>query len=231
METPDVRTVTPFPAKRRLAGALAASWLLTASLASAAKPLDVVVDFDNSKGLETGAPVRWQDKRIGTVTAVGFGPHDTVEVRLHIDEDHRKDVRRSSTFVIHEKQKGEDAWVEYFLVDPASPTAENDARFAGSRSVVEVWLRRGRINAEEMNRALSKGVDEFHRNLEEMQRSPEWAKFRDQIAKLAAELTVTGNELSRLMDDQLPKLQKQLDDLYLRYQQELDRKKRESPGS
>ncbi|MGH7819234.1 MAG: MlaD family protein [Candidatus Binatia bacterium] len=207
----------------RLSGSPFPLVLLWTSLASAA-PLPVVVDFYNSKGLESGAPVLSENERIGTVERVGFGENDTVEVVLRIDAEHRDEVKSGSTFVIVEKTEKDPARVEHFVLDPRTPPARHGQRFEGARSLAEVWLRRGRLSANELNRALDEGVDAFRRNLEELQRSPEWSKFRDQLAGLAAELTVTGKELSRLLDDQLPKLQKQLDDLYRRYQQELERR-------
>jgi hypothetical protein len=73
---------------------------------------------------------------------------------------------------------------------------------------------------------MSQGVDQFRKNLEQMRQSPEWAKLKDQVARLSAQLTVTGDELTRLLNDQLPKLQKDLDDLYGEYQRDLDQEQR-----
>jgi ABC-type transporter Mla subunit MlaD len=202
---------------------------LVALPAGAAAPLAVVVDFLNSKGLEKGAPVKSETVKIGTVTRVGFGEKDTVEVHLRIDPEHRDRLKTSSTFVIVE-EPGAKPRVEHFVTDPSSPPARDGARFEGARSMAEVWLRRGRISAQELNRALEQGVDAFRRNLEELQRSEQWARFRDQLAALAAELTVTGNELSRLLDEQLPRLQKQLDELHRRYQKELEDREK-PPGA
>lgn len=198
--------------------------------AAYAEPLALVVDFDNSQGLSGGDPVTHEDRTIGRVTRVGFGDHDTVEVHLQIDEEHRDSIRKSSTFVIHASEEGRRASVEHFVIDPASPPARSGDRFQGSRSVAEVWLRRGRITADELSRSMSRGVDEFRRNLEELQRSKEWAKFKDQLARFSAQLTVTGSQLSQLLNEQLPKLQRELDDLYGQYLEELERRKRETPG-
>lgn len=202
-------------------------WLLVTATVAAARPLAVVVDFDNSRGLKTGDPVISSGKTIGEVVRVGFGARDTVEVELRIDDGSRDLVRKSSTFAILEKVGGGGASVEHFVIDPASPPASSGERFTGARSLAEVWLRRGRITAEELSRSMARGMDEFRRNLEELQRSKEWAKFKDQIAGLSARLTATGLELSRLLNEQLPKLQKELDDLYQQYLDELERQKQE----
>lgn len=163
----------------------------------------------------------FEAKRIGDVTDVGFGERDTVEIKIAIDAAAREQIRRSGTFVVNEAVAGGRPSIEYFVIDAKSPLAEPSMRFQGARSLAEVWLRRGRISADELARAMSQGVEQFRRNLEELQRSPEWGKFKDQVARLSAQLTVTGGELTRLLNEQLPKLQKELDDLYAQYQKEL----------
>ena len=202
--------------------------LVLAAAVATAEPLSMIVDFDNSRGLKAGDPVTHEGRNVGRVTRVGFGDRDTVEVHISIDEDHRDAVRKTSTFVINELA-GNGASVEHFVIDPESPPARSGDRFQGARSVAEVWLRRGRITADELSRSMSRGVEEFRRNLEELQRSKEWAKFKDQLARLSAQLTVTGSQLSQLLNEQLPKLQKELDDLYGQYLQELDKRKRQTP--
>jgi ABC-type transporter Mla subunit MlaD len=205
---------------------LATALLLLARLAHAAA-LPLVVDVDNSKGLREGDAVTFEGRRIGEVHGVRFGDRDTVEVRVSIDAKERDHVRSAGMFVVNEGVGGKRPSIEYFAIDPKSAPAEADARFPGAHSVAEVWLRRGRINADELSRSMSQGVEQFRRNLEELRRSPEWAKFKDQVAHLSAQLTATGEELSRLLNEQLPKLQKELDDLYAQYQQELERAQRE----
>ena len=208
--------------------AIALAGLLVATADAA--PLAIVVDFDNSKGLEKGDALRSGRDTIGKVTRVGFGDGDTVEVGLRVDEKHRDVVRQKSTFVIV-KASGGEAVVEHYVLDPASPSARDGARFTGVRSIAEVWLRRGRITSEELSQTLSRGVDEFQQELEALRKSPEWAKFRDQLTHLTAELTVTGQELARLLNEQLPKLQRELDDLHRRYLEEVERQKRERSGA
>jgi transcription initiation factor IIE alpha subunit len=115
------------------------------------------------------------------------------------------------------------------VIDPSSPAAKDGARFEGARTLAEVWLRRGRVTSEELSQSLSRGLDEFRKNLEALRESPEWAKFRDQLARLAAEVTVAGKELGRLLNEQLPRLQRELDDLYRRYLEELDRERETAP--
>lgn len=165
----------------------------------------------------------FEAKRIGDVTDVGFGERDTVEIKIAIEAAAREQIRRSGTFVVNEAVAGGRPSIEYFVIDAKSPLAEPNMRFQGARSLAEVWLRRGRISADELARAMSQGVEQFRRNLEELQRSPEWGKFKDQVARLSAQLTVTGGELTRLLNEQLPKLQKELDDLYAQYQKELQK--------
>jgi ABC-type transporter Mla subunit MlaD len=206
---------------------LLAGWLALVGASAGAEPLPVVVEFENSRGLEVGDPLLFEGKTIGKVTRVGFGERDTVEVHLRVDDDHRHQVRTASTFVINEPRQGGKASIELFIINPASPPARPDTHFQGTRSIAEVWLRRGRINADELARSMSRGVEEFRRNLEELQRSKEWAKFKDQLARLSAQLTVTGTQLSQLLNEQLPKLQRELDDLYEQYLKELERQKSE----
>jgi ABC-type transporter Mla subunit MlaD len=205
--------------RRRLSW-MASALLLAARLASAGA-LPLVVDVENSKGLRPGDAVTFEARRIGDVTDVGFGKRDTVEIKIAIDAAAREQIRRSGTFVVNEAVAGGRPSIEYFVIDAKSPLAEPNLRFQGARSLAEVWLRRGRISADELARAMSQGVEQFRRNLEELQRSPEWGKFKDQVARLSAQLTVTGGELTRLLNEQLPKLQKELDDLYAQYQKEL----------
>jgi ABC-type transporter Mla subunit MlaD len=209
----------------RLATGLALALVLTARVASP-RDLPLVVDVDNSKGLRAGDAVMFEGRRIGEVRNVGFGEHDTVEIAITIDAKEREHVRKGGTFVVIQSA-GKRPNIEYFVIDAKSPPAEPNARFQGMRSVAEVWLRRGRISGEELSRAMSQGVEQFQRNLEELRRSPEWGKFKDQVAKLSAQLTVTGAELNRVLNEQLPKLQKELDDLYSEYQKELDKAERE----
>jgi len=203
---------------------------LVASAASA-RDLPLTVEVESSKGLRAGDAVMFEGRRIGEVKSVGFGEHDTVDVAITIDGKEREHVRTGGTFVAIEPTGGGRPSIEYFVIDAKSPVAEPNARFHGARSVAEVWLRRGRISGEELSRAMSQGVEQFHRNLEELRRSPEWAKFKDQVAKLSAQLTVTSAELTRLLNEQLPKLQKELDDLYSQYQKELDKAEREKSAT
>jgi ABC-type transporter Mla subunit MlaD len=196
--------------------------LLCAARLAAAGALPLVVDLDNSRGLRRGDAVIFETKRIGDVTDVGFG-NDTVEISITIDDDARERIHKAGTFVVDEGIAGKRPSLEYFLIDSKSPLAEPNTRFQGSRSLAEVWLLRGRISADELSRAMSQGVDQFRRSLQELQRSPEWAKFKEQIARLSAQLTVTGEEMTRLLNDELPKLQKELDDLYDQYQKELQK--------
>ncbi len=164
----------------------------------------------------------FEGKPIGHVDDVGFGARDTVEIRVMIDASERDRIHESGAFVVNEPAAGRQPNVEYFVIDTKSPLAAPNARFQGLRSVAEVWLRRGRISADELSRAMAQGVDQFRRNLEELRRSPEWAKFKDQVARLSAQLTSTGEQLTRLLNDQLPKLQKELDDFYAEYLKELE---------
>jgi len=203
------------------------AFLLTARLAAAASGIPLVIEVDNSKGLRPGDPVRFEGREIGEVRAVGFGDRDTVEVHIEIDHDARDRVRKSGMFLVNEPIGGEPAHVEYFAIDAKSPPVEANQRFQGARSLAEVWLRRGRISADELSRAMSQGVEQMRRNLDELRRSPEWSKFKDQVARLSAQLTVTGSELTRLLNEQLPKLQKELDDLYAEYQKEIQKAERE----
>jgi len=206
------------------------TWLIVALVLAArlvfARDLPLIVEVENSRGLRAGDAVMFEGRRIGEVKNVGFGEHDTVEIAIEIDAKEREHVHKAGTFVVI-APTGKRPNIEYFVIDAKSPLAESGARFQGARSLAEVWLRRGRISADELSRAMSQGVEQFHRNLEELRRSPEWSKFKDQVAKLSAQLTVTGAELTRLLNDQLPKLQKELDDLYAEYQKELDKAERE----
>jgi ABC-type transporter Mla subunit MlaD len=202
--------------------ALSCTFVLLASLARAAA-LPLIVEVDNSKGLRQSDPVMFEGQQIGEVTGVGFGERDTVDIRVTIDSKERDRVRSSGMFVVNEAIGDKRPNIEYFVIDPKSTPAEANRRMPGARSAAEVWLRRGRISADELSRAMSQGVEQFRRNLEELRRSPEWAKFKDQVARLSAQLTLTGAELTRLLNEQLPKLQKELDDLYSQYQTELDK--------
>jgi ABC-type transporter Mla subunit MlaD len=203
------------------------SWIFVALLFTTrlafAGALPLVVDVENSKGLRAGDAVTFEGKRIGEVTDVGFGERDTVEIKVTIDAEARERIHKSATFVVNEPVAGKRPSVEYFVIDAKSPLAEPNMRFQGSRSLAEVWLRRGRISADELSRAMSQGVEQLRRNLDELRRSPEWEKFKDQVARLSAQLTITGGELTRLLNEQLPKLQKELDDLYAQYQKELQK--------
>lgn len=196
--------------------------VLVATLARAAA-LPLIVEVDNSKGLRSGDAVMFEGRQIGEVTHVGFGERDTVEVGVKIEPEERDRVRRGGVFVIHEAVDGERPNIEYFVIDPKSPPVEAGRRMPSAHSVAEVWLRRGRIRADELSRAMSQGVEQLRRNLDELRRSPEWGKFKDQVARLSAQLTLTGAELARLLNEQLPKLQKELDDLYAEYQKELEK--------
>ncbi len=211
-------------ARRTLSWA-AVLWLATIFSAHAAG-LPLVVEVDNSRGLREGDAVMFEGRRIGQVMGVGFGDRDSVEVRVTIDFKERERVRKSGLFVVNEAVGGKRPNIEYFVIDVKSPPAEPSARMSGARSVAEVWLRRGRISADELSRSMSQGVDQLRRNLDELRRSPEWAKFKDQVAHLSAQLAVTGTELARLLNEQLPKLQKELDDLYAEYQKEIDKAER-----
>ncbi len=203
------------------------SWTVVALLCAArlasAGALPLVVDVENSKGLRAGDAVTFEGKRIGEVTDVGFGERNTVEIKITIDAEARERIHTSATFVVNEAAAGKRPSIEYFVIDSKSTLAEPNTRFQGARSLAEVWLRRGRISADELSRAMSQGVEQLRRNLDQLRRSPEWEKFKDQVARLSAQLTVTGGELTRLLNEQLPKLQKELDDLYGQYQRELQK--------
>jgi ABC-type transporter Mla subunit MlaD len=191
-----------------------ASWLAfglatAAAWALAAGDLPLTIDVANSKGLKTGDAVMFEGKPIGHVDDVGFGARDTVEIHVTIDAAERARIHQSGAF------------------DAKSPLATPHTRFQGLRSVAEVWMRRGRISADELSRAMSQGVEQFRRNLEALRRSPEWEKFKDQVARLSAQLTATGEQLTRLLNDQLPKLQKELDDLYAEYLKDLEKARSE----
>jgi ABC-type transporter Mla subunit MlaD len=204
----------------------AAAMLFVARLTFASN-LPLVVEVENSKGLKAGDAVMFEGRRIGEVTRVGFGDHDTVEIHVQIDGKEREHVRKSGMFVVNDPVAGKRPTIEYFVIDDKGPLAEPGSRFRGARTVAEVWLRRGRISADELSRSMSQGVEQFKKNLEQLRQSPEWSKFKDQVARLSAQLTVTGSELTRLLNEQLPKLQKELDDLYLEYQQEVEKAERE----
>jgi ABC-type transporter Mla subunit MlaD len=211
------------------------SWTVVALLCAArlasAGGLPLVVDVENSKGLGPGDAVTFEGKRIGEVTDVGFGDRDTVEIKITIDAEARERIHKSATFVVNEGVAGKRPSIEYFVIDAKSPLAEPNLRFQGARSLAEVWLRRGRISADELSRAMSQGVEQLRRNLEQLRRSPEWEKFKDQVARLSAQLTVTGGELTRLLNEQLPKLQRELDELYAQYQKELQKAESERTPS
>jgi ABC-type transporter Mla subunit MlaD len=209
-----------------------ASWLAfglatAAAWALAAGDLPLTIDVANSKGLKTGDAVMFEGKPIGHVDDVGFGARDTVEIHVTIDAAERARIHQSGAFVVNDPAASQRPNVEYFVIDAKSPLATPHTRFQGLRSVAEVWMRRGRISADELSRAMSQGVEQFRRNLEALRRSPEWEKFKDQVARLSAQLTATGEQLTRLLNDQLPKLQKELDDLYAEYLKDLEKARSE----
>jgi ABC-type transporter Mla subunit MlaD len=206
---------------------LAASFLVASATAVSAKGVDYVVELDNSKGLRAGDAVVSAGKTIGEVAEVGFGKNDIVEVRIEIDADHRSEIRKSSTFVVEESMTGKRPALDHYVLDAASPAAPAGTRFKGAHSLADVWLSRGRVSAEDLNKALTQGVDVLRRNLDELKRSEQWAKFKDQIAKLSARLTVTGAEIANLMNDELPKIQRELDSLYEQYLQEMEKQQTE----
>lgn len=210
---------------RVLAAMLVVLGLMLGTAHAALLPL--IVESDNSKGLTAGDPVMFEGKEVGTVGSVGFGERDTVEIHLTIDSSQRDRIRQGGAFVINEAVNGKRPNLEYFLIDAKSPAAKPNARMTAAHSVAEVWLRRGRISADELSRAMSQGVDQMRRNLEELRNSPEWGKFKDQVARLSAQLTITGSELTKLLNEQLPKLQRDLDDLYSEYQKDLEKAERE----
>jgi ABC-type transporter Mla subunit MlaD len=198
--------------------------VLVPSVLAAAGPLDLVVDFTSSKGIGTGAAVRSGPESIGRVVSAGFGAGDTVEVRLRIDLAHREAVREKSTFVIVARE-GDDSFVEHYVLDPSSPPAQDGARLEGAFSVAEVWLRRGRISSEELNRALEHGMDELRENLETLRRSPEWENLRDDLANMASTMRSAGEELARLLEEQLPRLRRELEEIQRKTEEELARRR------
>lgn len=201
---------------------------VTTPAQSGTRPLQLIVDFTTSKGLEVGHPVRSARERIGTVTFVGFGERDTVEVRLRIDPEHRETVRERSTFVIVAPEGG-DRFIEYYVLDPSSPPARDGARVEGAFSVAEVWLRRGRLSSEELSRALERGMEDFRENLESLRRSREWKKLRKELARLAAQMQAAGEDLARLFEQQLPRLQRELEELRRKTEEELARRRDPTP--
>lgn len=204
---------------------------LLAFAAPAAAAVSYVVEVQNSRGLKPGDPVVSGSETIGEVGDVGFGDAGTVDVRIEVDEQHREKIRESSTFVIEDPVAGEKRpRVGHYVLDPNAPPAAEGRRFEGVQSIAEVWLRRGQISADELARAMRQGVDGLRRNLEQLQQSEQWAKFKEQIARLSAEITVTGAELARLLDQQLPRLQQELDSLYEDYRRELEKQQTPSPA-
>ena len=208
---------------RRTFGLWAASALFLLTIAARNSGLPLIAEVDNSKGLKAGDAVLFEGNQVGEVDSVGFGDKDVVEIKLTIDADESERIHKGGLFVVNEGREGKRPTLEYFVIDPKSPQAGPGAHIAGVKSVAEVWLRRGRINADELSRSMSQGVDQLKKNLEELRSSPEWAKFKDQVARLSAQLTVTGSELTRLLNDQLPKLQKELDQLYMDYEREVEK--------
>ncbi len=200
--------------------------LALASVAARSGGLPLVAEVENSKGLKAGDTVLFEGKPVGEVDHVGFGEKDVVEVRMTVDSDASERIRKSGVFVVNDPAGGKRPTIEYFVLDANSPPADPGTRMPSVRSVAEVWMRRGRVSADELSRAMSQGVDQFRKNLEELRQSPEWAKLKDQVARLSAQLTVTGDELTRLLNDQLPKLQKDLDNLYGEYQRDLEQERR-----
>jgi ABC-type transporter Mla subunit MlaD len=209
----------------RVASYLAASILLAGAAVAAAKAVPFVVELETSKGLRAGDAVVSEGKTIGEIAEVGFGDKGLVDVRIEIDDDHRDAIRKGSTFVVAEAAFGRRPSLEHYVLDAMSPPAPGGTRFKGARSLADVWLSRGRVSAEDLNKALTQGVDVLRRNLDELKRSEQWAKFKDQIAKLSARLTVTGAEIANLMNEELPKLQQELDSLYQQYMLEMERQK------
>jgi ABC-type transporter Mla subunit MlaD len=210
---------------------LVACVLALAAVAARNGGLPLISEVENSKGLKPGDTVLFDGKPVGEVDHVGFGEKDVVEVRMTIDPEQSERIRKGGLFVVNDAIAGRRPTIEYFVLDPKSPPAEPGARLPSVRSVAEVWMRRGRISADELSRAMSQGVDQFRKNLEELRQSPEWAKLKEQVARLSAQLTVTGDELTRLLNDQLPKLQKDLDDLYGEYQRDLEQERQKHQQS
>ncbi|MEA2624244.1 MAG: MlaD protein [Candidatus Binatota bacterium] len=198
---------------------LSLAFLATVSSASVApaESLPLVLEVQSSKGLQTGDPVLSAGKQVGRVTNVGFGD-DMVEVRLAIDADARKSVRRDSVFVVLE---GDERAVEHFAGSSSSPLASAGERFRGADALADVWLRRGTITSQELAMAMAEGLDGLRRNIERLKRSPEWPKFRDQIARLAAQMTVAQTDLARVIEETIPALGRELDSAYEEYQREL----------
>ena len=209
-----------------LLSVLAIASSLASSLHARPEPLRVTVEVDNSLGLRAGDAVTSGGERIGRVAEVGFGD-EAVDVTLEIDPAHRDLVRRSSTFVISETATG--STIEHYVLDEKSPPAKPGSRLPGARSIAEIWLKRGRINSEELGQAMSRGMDALRRSIEELKRSEEWPKFRDQLARLAAQFTSLQGRMASLVEQELPKLQQQLDALYQEYQKELERQQGQPP--
>jgi ABC-type transporter Mla subunit MlaD len=211
----------------RVPSYLAASILLVGAAVASAKAVHFVVELENSKGLRAGDAIVSEGKTIGEIAEVGLGNKDLVDVRIEIDDDHRDEIRKGSTFVVTEAAFGKRPSLEHYVLDATSPPAAAGTRFKGARSLADVWLSRGRVSAEDLNKALAQGVDVLRRNLDELKRSEQWAKLKDQVAQLSARLTVTGAEIATLMNEELPKLQQELDSLYQQYMLEMERQQAE----
>lgn len=192
---------------------------------AAARPLEVIVEVVDSKGLRRGDIVREgaAGAEIGHVTDVGFGTKDSVEIEIEIDEAHAEKVRKSSAFLVPDARTDERPQVEHYASGPGSPPAKPGTRFQGQKSLAEVWLKRGRIEAQELSAAIAAGSEALRRNIEELQRSKEWSRFRDQIARLSAEMTISGMRMADLLSSQVPKLEAEMDRLYRQYLDELER--------
>ena len=198
---------------------------------AAAAPLDLVVEISDSGGISEGAPVRSRGVDIGSVRSVGFGGKDVVEIGLRIHEKYADRVVTQSTFVVAQSLGESMSWLEHHVLDAASPPATSGTRFVGARSEAEVWLRRGRMSSEEMRKSLAKGVAGLREEIEELRSSQDWTALREELAKLAAELTTSGAEVSRMVEQSLPEIQRELEALYERYQKELEaRGKTPVPG-
>lgn len=187
--------------------------------------LSVLLEAEESAGLAAGDPVRSADRRIGEVGRVALGPSGKVEIELRIGPDGRDSVREGSAFRIVPGSPQSRPAVEHYVLDPTSPPARPGRRFQAVQSLADIWLRRGRIEASELSELLARGLGELRENLQALRRSPEWAKFRDQLARLAAELTVAGSDLSRLLERELPAIQQDLLETYRRYLEELERRR------
>jgi ABC-type transporter Mla subunit MlaD len=165
------------------------------------------VHFPSTSGLEAGALVEEDGRRIGKVIAVKShvtpdGENGT-DVVITIDPRAKDRLRENSTFLLTTPTGATEPGLRLFVFDETSPILPPGSHVKGADSELAITIKKQIAELDSTVREVSRQLDQFRGALESVSKSEEKRKLEEGVEGLAVTVRRVQDDITRVISEEL----------------------------